>query len=91
MLLQQVNDTQPVNPPVPSPGEVLSKRCVLLIRSAMKQDLWSSDCTLISCIVLLCNDNSVALDVDIKLTWFDKLLCAVVSSLLKCLVHLSHM
>lgn len=42
-LACQVNDVtpqNPTNPPVASPGELLSKRCVILLKTALKPDVW---------------------------------------------------
>ncbi|KAJ8954217.1 hypothetical protein NQ318_005812 [Aromia moschata] len=42
-LACQVNDSTPANPANPivnSPGEVLSRRCVILLKTALKPDIW---------------------------------------------------
>lgn len=42
-LACQVNDPappNPANPPASSPGELLSRRCVLLLKTALKPDIW---------------------------------------------------
>lgn len=42
-LACKVNDTPPQNPPNPgtsSPSEVLSRRCVILLKTALKPDVW---------------------------------------------------
>ena len=41
-LACQVNDLPSPSPPGPSPGEGLSKRCVLLVKTALKPDIWPS-------------------------------------------------
>ncbi|KAK9754069.1 FAT domain [Popillia japonica] len=42
-LACQLNDAaapNPQNPPISSPGEMLSRRCVLLLKSALRPDVW---------------------------------------------------
>ena len=48
-IFSKVNDAQSSTIPgsPPSSGEALSKRCVSLIRTALKPDLWPSEATYI--------------------------------------------
>ena len=44
-LLPQVNDLLAAPPPGPTPGETLSKRCMVLVKTALKPEIWPSEYT----------------------------------------------
>lgn len=80
-LFIQSNDTQVTNVPgsPPTSGEALSKRCVSLIRTALKPDLWPSK-TQQNIYVMYLVIVALISGIDVKLSWFGKLLETIVSN-----------